>query len=144
MRGRPVNALLLTLLLTLGLGWLGKGALLWFLDTGGVYIGLAWCIAVLSLYRIRRMYPEQIVPYRARPGWLPGLGGLAAVLVIIATLIPGTELFLRWPHEYLILAAWTLLGVVIYRLAPREPDAQALSAVLGSPSVTPLQLNRNP
>ncbi|MEJ7585693.1 MAG: amino acid permease [Acidimicrobiales bacterium] len=36
-RGTPVNALLFTLALCLGLGWLGEGALTWFLDTGGVY-----------------------------------------------------------------------------------------------------------
>ena len=110
--GRPINALLLTLLLTLGLGWLGKGALLWFLDTGGVYIGLAWVIAVLSLYRIRRLHPHQRAPYRVRPAWLPALGAAAALAVIVTTLIPGSPLSLIWPEEYLILVAWALLGTV--------------------------------
>jgi APA family basic amino acid/polyamine antiporter len=84
------------LLLTLALGWFGKGALLWFLDTGGVFIGLAWVIAVLSLYRIRRLYPQQITSYRVRPGWLPAIGGFAALAVILATLIPGSSMSLAW------------------------------------------------
>jgi amino acid transporter len=130
--GRPVNALLFTLALTLGLGWLGNGALLWFLDTGGVYIGLAWVIAVLSLYRVRRQHPGERPPYRVRPGWLPGLGGGAALAVIIATLIPGAGLSLVWPEEYLILLAWVLLGAVVYRLAPRRSGRDGLAAVLGS------------
>jgi amino acid transporter len=40
-RGTPVNALIFTLVLALAFGLLGEGALVWFLDTGGVYIGLA-------------------------------------------------------------------------------------------------------
>jgi APA family basic amino acid/polyamine antiporter len=134
--GRPINALLFTLLLTLGLGWLGKGALLWLLDTAGVYIGLAWVIAVLSLYRIRRLHPDQPAPYRVRPAWLPAVGGASALAVILATLIPGSPLSLLWPEEYLILAAWMTLGGIIYRLAPRRRDAGGLAAVLGS------QINR--
>ena len=130
--GRPINALLFTLMLTLGLGWLGKGALLWFLDTGGVYIGLAWFIAVLSMYRIRRLYPEQHSPYVVRPDWLPVLGGGVALLIIVATLLPGTALSLVWPQEYLILFGWLLLGAFLYQLALGGSDAAGLAAVLGS------------
>jgi amino acid transporter len=129
--GRPINALLFTLALTLGLGWLGKGALLWFLDTGGVYIGLAWFIAVVSLYRIRRLHPEMHSPYHVRPDWLPVLGGGMALFVIAAALIPGNMLSLVWPQEYLILVAWVLLGAFVYRLAPQDTDANALAAILG-------------
>ena len=129
--GRPINALAFTLALTLGLGWLGKGALLWFLDTGGVYIGLAWVIAVASLYRVRRLYPEQPTPYRVRPGWLPAVGGIAALAVIVVILLPGTGLSLVWPQEYLILIAWAVLGTLIYRLAPHTAAADIRAALLG-------------
>ena len=133
--GRPINALLFPLLLTLGLGWLGKGALLWFLDTGGVYIGLAWFIAVLSLYRIRHLHRESHSPFHARPAWLPALGAAMALLVIGAVLIPGNTLSLAWPQEYLILLAWMLLGILVYWLAPRDADDSGLVAILGSPPV---------
>ncbi len=129
--GRPVNALLFTLALTLGLGWMGRGALLWFLDTGGVYIGLAWVIAVSSLYRVRRRYPNAPVPYRVRPSFVPALGGVAAVLVIAVTLTPGTALSLKWPQEYAILAFWVFLGACLYRFVPRETGEGGLAAVLG-------------
>ena len=129
--GRPVNALLFTFLLTLGLGWLGKGALLWFLDTAGVYIGLAWLITVVSLYRIRRLYPGGHLAFRVHPGWLPAVGAVAALLVIVATLIPGTSLSLTWPQEYLILFVWLVLGACLYRFALRGAAAGDLSDVLG-------------
>jgi amino acid transporter len=130
--GRPFNALLFTAALALGLGWLGKGALLWFLDTGGIYIGLAWFLAVLSLYRIRRLHPHYPAPYRARPAVLPALGGIAALAVIVSTLLPGTAMSLVWPEEYLILGGWFVLGAVIYRLAPAGSYQEAISGLLGT------------
>ena len=130
--GRPGNALLFTLVLALSLGWLGRGALLWFLDTGGVYVGLAWCIAVVSLYRVRRIHGGIKPPFQAKPLWLPGLGAVAAIGVIIVILIPGTSMSLIWPYEYAILAVWTVLGIVIYMLAPRRTESEMRRAVLGN------------
>jgi basic amino acid/polyamine antiporter, APA family len=130
-RGTPVNALLFTLALCLGLGWLGEGALTWFLDTGGVYVGLAWFIGVASMYWIRRRFPRVESPYRVRISFLPAIGGIVAVLVILLTLVPGTDISLVWPSEYIISLAWFLLGAVIYAIAPKEPDERALEALLG-------------
>jgi APA family basic amino acid/polyamine antiporter len=130
-RGTPINALLFTLALCLGLGWLGEGALTWFLDTGGVYVGLAWFIGVASMYWIRRRYPRVESPYHVPVSFLPVIGGVVAVLVILLTLIPGTDISLVWPSEYVILLAWFALGAVIYAIAPKEQDEQALEALLG-------------
>jgi APA family basic amino acid/polyamine antiporter len=130
-RGTPVNALLFTLALCLGLGWLGEGALTWFLDTGGVYVGFAWFIGVASMYRVRRRYPNVERPYRVRISFLPAIGGVVAVLVILLTLVPGTDISLVWPSEYVILIVWFALGAVIYAVAPKERDEQALEALLG-------------
>jgi basic amino acid/polyamine antiporter, APA family len=54
-----------------------------------------------------------------------------AVLVILLTLVPGTDISLVWPAEYIILVVWILLGAVIYAMAPKEEDEQALSTLLG-------------
>jgi len=128
--GQPLNALLLTLGLTLGLGWLGTGALLWFLDAAGVFVGLAWCMTVGSLYRVRRTH--MATPrFRARPRWLPGVGAVAAFSVIAAILVQGTSLSLLWPYEYAILGIWIALGAIIYAVSPRTAEEAARVAVLG-------------
>ena len=112
---------------------LGEAALTWFLDTGGIYIGLAWLLAVASLYRIRARQPDAEAPYRVRWLMLPVIGALAATAIILATLLPGTGMSLLWPHEYLILLGWLVLGVVIYGLAPPAMSRdQALTALLGT------------
>lgn len=131
-RGTPVNALAFTLVLSLALGWLGKGAITWFLDTGGVYVGLAWFIGVASLYRIRRRYPDVRGAYAVRPAWLPAVGGIAAVGVIVTVLVPGTPIALVWPEEYLILFAWVLLGAGIYAWVRRRGTTGGeIDALLG-------------
>lgn len=132
-RDTPDTALLFTLVLVLALGWLGEAALTWFLDTGGIYIGLAWLLAVASLYRIRTQEPDAVAPYRVRWIFLPVIGALAATAIIIATLLPGTGMSLLWPHEYMILLAWLALGAIIYWLAPRAMTHEdALRALVGA------------
>ncbi|HEY3685642.1 MAG TPA: APC family permease [Streptosporangiaceae bacterium] len=138
--GTPVNALAFTMVLALALGWLGKGAVTWFLDTGGVYVGLAWFIGVASLYRIRRRYPDVRGAYRVRPAWLPAIGGIAAVGVIVMVLVPGTPIALVWPAEYLILFAWVLLGTVIYLWVRRRGTTGGeVTALLGEHSPAALR-----
>lgn len=128
----PFNALVFTLVLAIVLGLLGRSALVWFLDAGGVFIGLAWTIAVMCLYRLRKRFPDKERPYRVRLSWLPALGAIAAVLIIFGTLLPGMGMSLVWPYEYLILLLWIVLGVAIYLLSPRQHDeSKALRELLG-------------
>lgn len=130
-RPTPGPALIFTLAVTLGLGWLGTGAITWFLDTGGVYIGLAWTLGVLCLYRLPRRFPGIEQPYRTRPRWVPAVGAIVAVLVICYALWPGTDLSILWPQEYLILAAWLCLGLLLYVASPRIDEEQARRVLLG-------------
>jgi APA family basic amino acid/polyamine antiporter len=97
----------------------------------GVYVGLAWYIGVLSMYRVRRRYPRVESPYRVRPSWLPAVGSVPAVLIILFSLVPGTDLSLVWPSEYIILLVWLVLGGVIYAAAPKEEDGRTLGTLLG-------------
>jgi basic amino acid/polyamine antiporter, APA family len=62
---------------------------------------------------------------------LPAVGGVVAVIVILLTLVPGTDISLLWPAEYIILLVWVALGALIYAIAPKERDEQALKALLG-------------
>ena len=130
--GVPRNALLFTTAIGLGLGWLGPGALLWFLNVGGVYIGVVWAVTVYCFYMVRRRYPRMASPYRVRLGWVPAVGALAGVVVILGGLVPGLPLSLVWPYEYAIIGVWLVAGLVLYRLAPRTHSRdEALKALLG-------------
>lgn len=118
--GQPGNALLFILVLTLCFGLLGRGALIWFIDLTGVFIGFAWFITVVCLYKVRRMQGVgEPARFHARPSWLPAVGAVAAVLVVAAALIPGTTMSLIWPYEYAMIFVWVVLGAVAYWSASR-------------------------
>ena len=114
-RQTPGRALIVTTVVTLALGWLGPGAVVWFLDTGGVYLGVVWFMVVIAKYLLPRKYPNAV--RRSKLSFLPALGGLGAIGVIVWALVPGTSSSLVWPAEYIILGAWLLLGVVMYVFA---------------------------
>ncbi|KRK97848.1 hypothetical protein FD04_GL000820 [Secundilactobacillus odoratitofui DSM 19909 = JCM 15043] len=119
--GTPTNALWLVLVLALGIGWLGKGALVYFLDMGGFLIALAWAFSAWCLIRVRRNYPTMIGGFRNRRLIWPTIGGLAALAIAAITVIPGTPVSLVWPYEYIILGAWTILGLAGYLWSRHHP-----------------------
>jgi len=121
--GTPTNALVFVLIVSTILGLLGRRAMIWFLDVGGVSIGTYWLIAALSLILTRRRYPESKLPryFKAPAPYI--IGGIAIIgtaSLIILTLIPGTEISLVWPYEYLILISWVVLGIIIYPFTSRR------------------------
>ena len=48
------------------------------------------------------------------------------MVVIVAALIPGTDVSLIWPYEHAILAGWLLLGILIYAPAPKQAELRTL------------------
>ncbi|XZO07102.1 hypothetical protein ABU186_05685 [Weissella paramesenteroides] len=42
------------------------------------------------------------------------MGGVIAILIAVATLIPGTGVSLVWPYEYVILGIWIVIGLISY------------------------------
>ncbi|MCH4163612.1 MAG: APC family permease [Lentilactobacillus diolivorans] len=109
--GTPTNALWLVLALVLGLGWIGKGALVYFLDMGGFSIALAWSFDAFCLLKIRLKYPDINGGFRNKHLILPMIGGIFALSIAIFTIIPGTPVSLVWPYEYVILGIWCVLGL---------------------------------
>lgn len=116
----PRNALVFTTVVGLLMGSLGPGALVWFLNTGGVYIGIVWAFTVYAMYRVRRRYPALRDKGPARAPWLPAVGAVAGLGVVVLALVPGSPLALRWPYEYVIVLAWVVAGIVLYLLSPRR------------------------
>lgn len=126
--GTPRTALLFTLIVTLGLGWLGPGAVTWFLDTGGIYLGVVWIMVVIANLRL----PRSRLPRSPISAALTLVGATGAVAVIALALWPGTGSSLIWPAEYAILLVWLVLGAVLFAGAKRTDDTESLSALLGT------------
>ncbi len=112
--GTPTHALWLVLVLVLGLGWVGKGALVYFLDMGGFLIALAWAFAPFCLLKIRLTMPDPENQFKKRRLILPMIGGVCAIAIALFTIFPGTPVSLVWPYEYIVLGLWVILGLLTY------------------------------
>lgn len=108
----PTNALWLVLILILSIGWLGKGALVYFLDMGGFLISLAWAFNAWCLVKIRKNYRHLTAAggFHNKRLTLPIIGGFSSLAIAILTVVPGTQLSLAWPYEYILLIVWIILG----------------------------------
>ncbi|MGB6245788.1 MULTISPECIES: APC family permease [Gordonia] len=130
--GAPRPALLFTAVVGLALGWIGPGGLVWFLDIGGVNVSLVWIFTVAAFYRMRRKYPNLERPYLVRFSWVPAIGALVGVGLIVASLTPGSSMQLLWPAEYIMILATWGLGAIFWFAAPRKQTAEeSLQGLLG-------------
>lgn len=131
-RGVPTNALIFTAVVGLAMGWLGPGALTWFLNTSGVNLAFMWVFTVAAFYQLRRSHPNLARPYRVRWTWLPAFGGLAGVVLVVISLVPGTPLSLGTATEYIIVLGWQALGLIFFTLTkkPKDPEV-SLEHLLG-------------
>ncbi|WP_168582873.1 APC family permease [Gephyromycinifex aptenodytis] len=129
--GVPRRALVFVATVTLALGWLGKGAVVWFLDTGGIYLGLVWILVVTAKYALPKKYPHLASKRRFNASWVPAVGALGAAAIIVLTLLPNTNMALVWPAEYIILAMWLIIGGILFAVSAKVPRDRALDALLG-------------
>ena len=109
--GTPHRAVLLTGLLTLMSPFLGRQALLSFVNAGSFCIGIAFLGVALSVLRLRRTHPQLHRPYRIPGGaTVPLVAAASALLLLLVMVWPGSPAALSWPREVIILSVLTLLG----------------------------------
>ena len=61
-------------------------------------------------------------PYKVKHKINLYLGALIAGLLIIFMIFPGSSAQLKWPLEYIIFAAWIILGYLSYRFRRAKKD----------------------
>ncbi|WP_339228515.1 APC family permease [Oceanobacillus sp. FSL K6-2867] len=112
----PHKAILLIAALSTAAPLLGRPALVWFVDAGGLGLVVAWFMVAISFIILRKKAPEMKRPFK-----LPGgttLGWVAVVMAGgIATLyMPGMPSALGGP-EWIIIAVWSVLGIILYNVS---------------------------
>lgn len=122
----PSNAILFIGGLSMVAPFFGRQTLVWLVDAGGLAIIVAFLMVSISFVILRRREPEMDRPFRT-PGGI-GVGVLAAVLAgaLAFLFMPGQAAALV-PPEWVIIAAWSVLGLIFIVKLPRVtpgPDAE--------------------
>lgn len=127
----PVAVIVLLTGISILAPFFGRQVLVWLVDAGGLATVLGYFLVVVSFLRLRRTNPQLPRPYRVPSPTLVGGAALLATLLFIGLYLPGSPSALIWPQEWLIIAGWTLLGVVFFAGSRQQDPASQRRAILG-------------
>ena len=118
--GTPTVAVMFSGVVTFGSAWLGRGAIIAFVDVGSFCIALAFLGVALSLIQLRKRFPKLERPYRMPGGNILAYIAAAGSLFILAVmLIPTSPSVLVWPLEWAILGTLSATGLGFWFAARR-------------------------
>jgi len=86
--------------------------MVWLVDAGGLGIVTAYAMVALSFLVLRAKEPDMDRPYRVRHGKLVGYLAFVLSLALASLYLPWSPAALLWPHEWLIVIGWCVLGAL--------------------------------
>ena len=122
--GTPYIAVLFSGVITFAAAFLGRGAMIAFVDVGSFCIAAAFLGVSFSYLKLKRAFPDLNRPYIAPGGKVMGyLSVLGSTLVLLAISLPGSPAALKWPLEWAILITLSLLGLIIWMISKKSRSA---------------------
>ena len=112
----PSNAIIFIGITGVVAPFLGRQALVWFVDAGSFGLMVAYIFVALSFIVLRQREPELVRPFVAPLGRFIGWFGVIASLAMAALYLPGMPAALVWPHEWLMVIIWFVGGALAFRL----------------------------
>jgi amino acid transporter len=111
--GTPTTAIALVTACSALAPLLGRQALVWIANAASFATVVAYAMVALSFYRLRRTAPDRPRPYRVPAGHLIAPAAVVVTVLFLLLYLPPSPSALRWPWEWGIVAAWTLLGAAV-------------------------------
>ncbi|MEQ9592792.1 MAG: APC family permease [Cyclobacteriaceae bacterium] len=120
----PYNAVIFSGIITMTAAFLGRGAMIAFVDVGSFCIAAAFLGVSFSFLKLRKKFPNQPRPYKTPGGIAMGyISVVGSTLVLLAITLPGSPAALKWPLEWLILIALSALGIIFWMISKKSRDA---------------------
>jgi basic amino acid/polyamine antiporter, APA family len=115
----PYKAIKLIAVLSTAAPLLGRPALVWFVNAGGLGLVIAWTMVALSFIILRKKAPEMNRPYKLPGGTVIGWFAIIMALGITTLYLPGMPSALTLV-EWIISGFWLLLGIILYNLSMKK------------------------
>lgn len=113
----PHKAILLIGLFSTVAPLLGRPALVWLVDAGGLGLVVAWLMVAISFVILRKKAPDMKRPFFLKGGTLIGWLAIIMSVGIGVLYMPGMPSALIWPYEWVIIGLWAVLGLVLYKIS---------------------------
>jgi amino acid transporter len=134
--GSPTGAVLISGAATLFGAFLGRGAMIAFIDVGSFCIAVAFLGVTLSTVRLQRDHADLPRPYRMpAPTVVPWVAGIGALFILVMMIWPTSPVALTWPLEWALLLGVCGTGLLGWWLGAQRrngtPAAVRSHLVLG-------------
>lgn len=116
----PTNAIVFLGILAFIAPFLGRPALVWIVDAGGVGIVVGYLIVSLAFLKLRKTEPNLERPYKIKYWKTVGILAVILSILFITFYLPGMPSALVWPMEWIILGSWCLIGFFLFTFRTRE------------------------
>ncbi|MFD2761095.1 APC family permease [Lentibacillus juripiscarius] len=113
----PHKAIVLIAVLSTAAPLLGRPALVWLVDAGGLGLVVAWLMVAISFVILRKKDPEMKRPFKLSGGTTIGWVAIVMACGVTVLYMPGMPSALIWPYEWAIIGLWIILGVVLYHVS---------------------------
>lgn len=112
----PTNAIVMIGLLSTIAPFLGRPAMVWLVDAGGLGIVIAYLFVALSFMVLRKREPEMERPFRVGNGRIVGALAVLLSLAMACLYLPGSPSALTG-IEWGVFGGWMVLGLAMYLFA---------------------------
>lgn len=117
----PYKAVLFSGIITLIASFLGRGAMIAFVDVGSFCIAAAFLGVSFSFLKLRKSFPNQHRPYYTPGGVFTGyISIIGSIIILLAITLPGSPAALVWPLEWMILIALSVLGIIFWLISKKS------------------------
>lgn len=123
--GTPANAILLVGLLGTVAPFFGEQMLVWLVNAGSFGIVVAWLLVAIAFLVLRVREPEMDRPFELPFGRAFGALGLLLTGFFVSLYLPGGQSALAWPYEWVIVGAWSVLGLALFAYSGAATDRHA-------------------
>ncbi|AZU62222.1 APC family permease [Neobacillus mesonae] len=113
----PYKAILLIGVFSTLAPLMGRPALVWLVDSGGLGLVVSWFMVAVSFIILRKKAPTMKRPFKLRGGTKVGWIAMFMTLGITTLYMPGMPSALVWPYEWVIVFVWAALGVILYKIS---------------------------
>lgn len=110
---------------------LGRPALSWIVNAGGIGVVLGYLLVAISFLKLRKTHPNLERPYRIKNGQIVGIIAVILSILFIVIYLPGMPSSLAWPSEWLIVLVWYLIAGVLYLTQKRKTTEDAYVSIQG-------------
>ncbi len=92
----------------------GRTVLVWLINAGGFATIVAYVFVPMAFLALRRKEPDLERPFRVSHPRTVGIGAVVLALALITAYLPGSPSALSWPHEWMTITVWTVIGLLLY------------------------------